>query len=716
MKKKIPFLATILLGIQLLQAQFVYPKTPEIPVVDDYNGMKITDNYRWLEDMKNPEVQSWFKEQANFSQTIINKIPGRDALYQEMMKLDQLKDAVFGNIITNNGNYYYQKTLKNEKVAKLYSRPIKGGAEVLIFDPMKYKAGKVYSISSFGLDDAGKYLAIGLAENGAEIGEGRVMEVATQKLLPEIIAPIWGFDNTWTKDGKSLFYTKLQNTDNTSDDMLKDMRCMLHKIGTDTKNDVEVASRQKNPELPIKPENWVSVFFSDDYKYIFLNVGSVKNELLCYYAPAAEFGKEKINWKPFINYDDEVTDFKIIGDKIYYLTHKNAPNFKIGVTDFKNPDFKNSKIIVPESNQFIRRILSSKNYLFYTLSDGINKDAYQFNPKDNAARKIPLNSGNNGISPLNSKENDDVICYNTGWLIPLTLYNYSASNGKLQKSVQFNSNAKYPGIENFAVKEVEVKSHDGVMVPLSIIYPKNLKMDGSTVCYLDGYGSYGISISPNFWEPFFALMKQNVIYAIAHARGGGEKGENWHLGAYKTTKQNTWKDFIACGDYLVNNGYTSPQKLIGTGMSAGGILIGNAVAERPDLFAVAIDEVGCTNMLRMETTPNGPNQIPEFGALSNPEELKGLIEMDAQHKIKKGTKYPAILVRTGYNDPRVIPWMPAKFAAVMQNSSESGKPNLFLVNFDNGHFTEDKTVTYKDFADMFAFALWQTGHKNFQPK
>lgn len=518
----------------------------------------------------------------------------------------------------------------------------------------------------------------------------------------------------WTPDQKSVIYIKFQNADNTSTDMLKDMRSMQHVIGSAVSKDVEVASRMKNPTLNIKPENWVSVYFSDGYKNMFLSVGSVKNEQLVYYAPTSEFGKEKITWKPFIEFDDEITNYEIVGDKVFFLTHKNAPQFKIGVTEVAKPDFKNAKIVVPEGKNLITRVTSTKNFLVYGVANGMNTDIYQVDGNTLQNVKIELPQGSNAVLPLNSRESDEAVAVNYGWLNPYVFYDLNFQDKKVSVSRMFNSKTEYPNQGEFVVKEIEIKSYDGTMVPLSIIYPKNMKMDGSHSLYLDGYGSYSVSIFPYFSETTYAFLRQNVVVAFAHVRGGGEKGESCHKGGFKETKPNTWKDFIACADYLVNNKYTSKEKLIGSGMSAGGILIGNAVAERPDLFAAIIAEVGCTNMLRMELTPNGPNQIPEFGALGNPEELKGLIAMDAQHKIKKIVKYPAVLARTGINDPRVIPWMPAKFAAVMQNSSTSGKPVLFYVDYDNGHFTQDKNVTFRSYADMYAFALSQTNHANFK--
>jgi len=212
-----------------------------------------------------------------------------------------------------------------------------------------------------------------------------------------------------------------------------------------------------------------------------------------------------------------------------------------------------------------------------------------------------------------------------------------------------------------------------------------------------------------------SVAARGVVLAFAHPRGGGEKGEAWYKAGYKTTKPNTWKDFISCAEYLVRQGYTSPAKLAGTGASAGGILISRAITERPDLFAAAVCNVGCANVMRMEFSANGPANTPEFGTVKDQVECQALFEMDGVQHVRKGVKYPAVMGASGWNDPRVPAWQTGKFVAALRASSASGKPVLMKVNYDSGHFAEDKLVTFKNFAGQYAFLLWQTGHKDFQP-
>jgi prolyl oligopeptidase len=253
------------------------------------------------------------------------------------------------------------------------------------------------------------------------------------------------------------------------------------------------------------------------------------------------------------------------------------------------------------------------------------------------------------------------------------------------------------------------------MIPLSIIYKRGIKLDGSNPTLLSGYGAYGISRDPGFNPSLLAWYEKGGVYAVAHVRGGGEYGEDWYKAGYKLTKPNTWKDFIACAEYLIQNGYTSPSRLAGTGGSAGGILIGRAVTERPDLFGAAIFQVGCLDMLRIETTPNGVPNIPEFGSVKTKEGFKGLYEMSAYDHVSDGTKYPAVLLTTGINDPRVEPWQSAKMAARLQAATAGGKPVLLRVDYEAGHgIGTTKKQGEEQFADMLTFLLWQFGVPDFQ--
>ena len=268
----------------------------------------------------------------------------------------------------------------------------------------------------------------------------------------------------------------------------------------------------------------------------------------------------------------------------------------------------------------------------------------------------------------------------------------------------------HENLDDFIAKELLVKSYDGTEVPLSVIHHKNIRMDGNNPCLLMGYGSYGISMTPYFSTTTMAWLETGGIYAVAHVRGGGEFGDEWHRAGQKATKSNTWKDFIACAEYLIQENYTSKEKIAGLGGSAGGITVGMAMIENPDLFTAMINQVGATNMIRILESPSGPANIPEFGNPADPEEFKSLLNMDTYYNIKNGIEYPAHLITGGLNDPRTIVWEPAKFAARLQTAQAGKKPILLRIDFESGHGIGDtKSQAFREYADIFTFLLWQFG-------
>jgi prolyl oligopeptidase len=400
-------------------------------------------------------------------------------------------------------------------------------------------------------------------------------------------------------------------------------------------------------------------------------------------------------------------------DHVYTVTHAGAPRYKVVRTSVKYPNWKNSETIIPEEADSIQSIARSKHYLLIVYSNGIVGRLVKYELSSGKTEEIKLPASGTVHIDCPDWRTDRCLVLIASWTSPLTVYDFDARKETFAKSI-FNTDVSYPGFENLISEEVEVPGHDGAMVPLSIIYRKGTPLDGSNSCILDGYGAYGASASPYF-SIMNSVATRGVVLAFAHPRGGSEKGEAWYKAGYKTTKPNTWKDFISCAEYLVKKGYTSPRKLGGSGASAGGILISRAITERPDLFAAAVCNVGCANVMRMEFSANGPANTPEFGTVKDPVECRALFEMDGVQHVRKGVKYPAVMGVGGWNDPRVPAWQPAKFVAALQAASASGKPVLMKVNYDSGHFTEEKIVTFKNFAGQIAFLLWQTGHKDFQP-
>ena len=327
---------------------------------------------------------------------------------------------------------------------------------------------------------------------------------------------------------------------------------------------------------------------------------------------------------------------------------------------------------------------------------------------DAKPQPIDLPAGaSSGYPVAASADIDGVLIGTQSWTNRGKLYTYDPKSNTLADA-GLSPAGKYDNLDGYESTEVLVTSHDGVRVPLSIVHKSGIKLDGSHPTLVNGYGAYGHVMSVHFNPTSLAWLERGGVLAYAHVRGGGEYGRKWHLAGQKATKPNTWKDFIACCDYLIEKGYTSRQNLAGQGGSAGGILIGRAVTERPDLFAAAIINVGCTDMLRMETTTNGVPNIAEFGSVTTKEGFQALHAMSAYDHVQQGVQYPAVLLTHGINDPRVEPWMSAKMTARLQAATKSGKPVLFRVDYDAGHGVgSTKRQRQEQLADQWAFLLLQ---------
>jgi prolyl oligopeptidase len=713
--KKILCHVLSVLAVMSCHAQWNYPPTKTVDVSDTYFGKTYNDPYRWLENLKDKDVEAWFKAQAELTDDLLAKIPGRDALVREWTALDKLKPASYSDITYEHGRVFYKKALGGENVGKLYFRQGWKGTEKLLFNPTTYKAGVTTTIDSFVPSWNGRYVALGLSSGGSEWSEIRVLDVEQGMLLPESIYPSWGALG-WMKDNKSFFYDAGKVTDIKSLDLELNRKTRVHRLGTEITTDRDIFSNESNPELGIAPKEIPGAYVDESYPdYLIGPVETVQSEMRIFYAPISELKHKKIKWKVLCEPTDNlVRGIEFYGDYVYAVTHTDAPKYKVVRTSVKHPDWEHAEIIIPEGADSVQYITKCRHYLLIVYSDGVVCRLVKYDPATGKTAEVKLPAlGTVDVSCPDWKT-DRCLVSITSWTSPQTRYVYDAQKDTFAKSI-FNTAIPYPGFENLVSEEVEAPGHDGVMIPLSIIYKKGIPLDGSNCCILEGYGAYGYSYTPYFSILNNSLAAHGVVVAIAHVRGGSEKGEAWYRAGYKTTKPNTWKDFISCAEYLIKKGYTSPGKLAGTGTSAGGILISRAITERPDLFAAAVCNVGCANAMRMEFSPNGPVNTPEFGTVQDPVECRALFEMDGVQHVQKGVKYPAVMGVGGWNDPRVAPWEPGKFVAALQAATTSGKPVLMKVNYDNGHFTEEKVVTFKDFAGQDAFLLWQTGHKDFQP-
>ena len=706
--------ASLLLFGTSICAQDSPPKAAIHEVTDTYFGMKIVDPYRWMEDAKSPETAAWMRGQADYTRAYLDRLPMRAQLLKRFEELSETGVRVSG--VQRAGNFYfYYRVAPGENDRRLYVREGFKGAERLLVDPDKLSSpGKRYSIDSYDPSFDGKYVSYTVSIGGSENGEMRVIETATGRDLGERIDRCRFGAGAWLPDNRSFLYNRLQKLAEGAPptELYQKSRVYLHILGSNPDNDRAVFGYEVNPNIKMEPAPlpFVGVPLGSKYAFALVNSGVSPNSEY-YFAPLDKLRETPIPWRRVAALEDEVAGFDLHGDDVYFTTYKNTPRFKVIRVNLAQPDLARAGTVFPASEAVVTNIGAAKDALYVQTLDGGMGKLWRVDYKSGAPRPIKLPYDGAGFIGWTDSQTDGLLFGLISWTKSETFF---AFDPRTQTATDTTLVPPIPiDLSSIETASVKVKSHDGVMVPLVILYQRGLKRDGTNPTLLDGYGAYGITNT----EPFFATgflpwLERGGVIAMAGVRGGGEYGEEWHLAGKEKTKPNTWKDFIACAEYLINEKYTSAAHLSGMGGSAGGILIGNSITERPDLFGAAVDAVGDNNALRFETTSNGVPNIPEFGSVKTEEGFQALLAMDAYHKVKNGVKYPAVLLTTGINDPRVEPWMSAKMAARLQAATASGKPILLRVDYDAGHgFGSTKKQRNEQNADIYAFLFQQLGSK-----
>jgi len=699
-------------------AQSKLPETPVRAVTEEYFGTTVTDPYRWLESTSTPEVTAWLKAQNDYTRSVLAGIPGRDALLDRIKALDNA-GAVVGGLQVDGGRYFYFKTEPTSNNRKLYVRDSMGGAERVLVDPEKLTTadGKHFSIDYFAPSLDGKYVAYGISPGGSEESVLHVVESADGKALSDTIDRAQFGSPAWLGDD-SFFYTRTQKlgADAPATAAYQKLRCYHHVLGADPEGEPAVFGYDVSPNVKVTEDDFTVMGYSPGARnFLFgLVIHGVKRELTVYAAPLKGGASAITAWKKVADEADAVTGLDVHGGSIFLLSHKDASRFKVLRTSLANPDLARATVAVPASNVVVVGIAAAKDALYVQDLDGGIGRVRRVNYGSGAIEPVKLPYEGAVSSLVTNPVTAGAWVELTSWTQSPLWYALDASTGKLTDTALV---APVPvDYSEVVSEEVKAKSADGTMVPLSIVHKRGIAMDGSHPTWLEGYGAYGITIDPAFRPTLLAFFEHGGVFAVAHVRGGGEYGEDWHQAGQKLTKQHTIDDMLAGAEYLIENKYTSPAHLTGEGTSAGGITIGGAITQRPDLFAAALIRVGDSDSMRSELKASGPANIPEFGTVKEPDGFKALYGMDAYQHVKANTAYPAVLLTTGTNDPRVAPWQAAKMTARLQASTNSGKPVLLRVDYDAGHgMGSTKGQRDAEMADEVAFILWQTGDAAYQP-
>ena len=726
-KFALPLLFVTNLNCKRIRPSYKYPEIKKEITSDTLFDKAYIDEYRNIEFINNKEVLQWFADEKKLTDSILHTISGDEKLYHQIKStIDDHASKISELSITDTDAYFYLKKSKTDPKATLYYRQGFTGKETFLYDP------KDFSLSSGEGDFAINYIkpnwdgtlvAIGFSKNDSEFSELRIFDVARKTFLEDSINHINpGIVNgvQWLPDSSGFIYMHIPEIDPEKEGYLENSQCILYMLGSTRKNNKVLFSKTHNPELPIVEASFPKVYIKDQHtKYLIARIGSIGfNDH--FYAPITALNTDKkIPWQPLFSKEDQVKSYRISDDVIYFRTAKGAKHYQLCKTSLKNPDFKNPTVLIPEDDKAVLSdfALTSKGLFYVKTTNGVEAKLYQFDETTGTSSELKMSKASGYLNVSSKGSNfQDLYISCKGWINDKEAYKYNFTTNSFEAH-NLSTVKKHPSLENVVIEEIEIPSHDGVMLPLSLVYHQGLKKNKKNRVLFTAYGSYGYVDSPYLDKYLLHWLHEGGMYVTAHVRGGGEKGEAWHKAGYKTTKPNTWKDLIAATEYLIHEKFTTPDKIALWSGSSGGICIGRAVTERPDLFAAVFLRAGVLNVFRREFGANGKNNIREYGSVKDSIECKALYAMDAYQHIKKGVAYPAMYLTGGLNDARTPAWQPAKFAAKMQEYNSSDKPILLSIDPEGGHgFQASQEKKDQETVNVMKFLLWQTGHPDYQLK
>lgn len=680
---------------------------------DTWHNITVKDPYRWLENMKDKNVEDWYQSQNSFTDSVLNTLSYADSLFNlfKQAKKQDVGDGKFGTKEFPNSTIYFSYNSLDKKLTAYRKFNNQDEPKTIVSAKLW---GENYTISGWEYAPNNKYLAVIAQEGGKEINHVKIYDITDDKILNDTI---YGSYKAFLQNQSNSFYYLYCNP-NDPDVLSKKEKYIYksHVLGTDNGTDSVITSFEKTPELMKDKEGkfiWqISTFKNCPYEFAEL-AQATYGETWYHQANSNE------KWTRLFKAEEKVMAYWYYNSLVYYFTYENASNGKVMRLHLTNRQTPKTTIIQEQNMPFDYELLEkysgrlrTKNYLIIPyVKNGRNSHTKFLHLSSNRIVENPFKSSATKTVYLAKDEqaNDSLVITKIGWTTnSKRTYGDINSGNEKTNPLEPNTSNIYENI--LVAKEVEVPGYDGTLIPLTIICRKDLKLNGNNVAIIDGYAAYGAVTPPPFANmTMLALANKGVVVCYASPRGGGEKGENWHLGGVKQSKSNSWKDFNACAEWLIQNGYTQNGRLACKGGSAGGILIGRAITERPDLWTCAVTDVGVLNILRGEYSAYGNSQSDEFGSVENINDFFSMMENDAVLHIQKGVKYPAMLITTGWNDPRVSSWQCGKFAAAAQNATASGKPVLLKVNFNGGHSGDatDQDAAYKAEAQKNAFILWQ---------
>ena len=680
-----------------------WPATSKKPVTDVYHGAKVVDDYRWLEDFNDPAVRNWADAENRYSRACLDALPERAALYEQLKRLLSDPAPRYRLLTLRHGLFFAlkQQPPKEQPALVTLASPDDPASERVVVDPNQLDAKGTTAIDFYVPSADGKLVAVSLSHEGSESGDVHVFDVATGKPLSDVIPRVNGGTAggglAWNADGSGFYYTRYpRGNERAPADMAFYQQVYFHRLGTKTEDD----KYEIGKEFPRIAE--IALDASEDGRWTLATMANGDGGEFALYlrGPNGE-------WRQIARLADQVThaEFGLDGH-LYLLSKQNASRGKILRMALEGGDLTSARQVVPESKAVIKSFLPAATKLYVGDLVGGPSQVRIFDFAGAEHGKLPLD-GVVSVGELVHGKGDELLFESQSYVEPPAWYRFDPESRKVASTaLRFKSPADFSDVQ---VTREFATSKDGTKVPLNIISRKGTKLDGLSPTVLYGYGGYNISLTPAFMVRLRPLLDHGFIYVIANLRGGGEFGEQWHLAGNLTHKQNVFDDFAAAARYLIDHKYTNPAKLAIEGGSNGGLLMGAALTQHPDLFRAVVSYVGIYDMLRVELHPNGAFNVTEFGTVKEPDQFRALFAYSPYHHVVDGTQYPAVLFLTGDNDPRVDPANSRKMTARLQ-ASGTKRPILLRTSSSSGHgIGTALSEQIAEDADVSAFLFDQLG-------
>ena len=683
-----------------LEGDIAYPDTRKVDTVDVYHGTKVADPYRWLEDLDSEATEQWIDKQNRITYPYLEKLPARDSINNRLTRLwDYPK---YGVPFRENDLYFYRHNdgLQNQSVLYVTENPEQTGRVLL--DPNKLSEDGTAALASYSVSDDGEKLAYGISRSGSDWRAFYVRDVETGTDMADTLNWIKFSGVSWGPEDEGFYYSRYPEPKEGEkyESQNKNMKVYYHKLGTDQQEDRLVYER------PDEPDWGLYSYLSDDDKYLLFHITEGTDPSNRFYYKNLQ--KEDAEVVKLLNDFDASYSYITNEDSLFYFkTNRNAPRSKVIAINIHQPDSAHWKTVIPEKEQVLESVSVVNHQLVanYLVDAHSSVQIYDMDGTHVTDVSLPTLGTVSGFS---GEKEDSVAYYSfTSFTYPSTVFKYDFSKGESsvyrQPEVDFNP-------DDYVVKQEFYKSKDGTEVPMFIIHKKGLKRDGTNPTWLYGYGGFNISLTPSFQLTRLVWMEMGGVYAVANIRGGGEYGKKWHQAGTKEDKQNVFDDFIAAGEYLIEEDYTSTDHLAISGGSNGGLLVGACMTQRPDLYSVAMPAVGVLDMLRYHKFTIGWAWASDYGTSDDSTAFEYLYDYSPLHNVEQGTSYPATLITTADHDDRVVPSHSFKFAATLQEKHEGEDPVLIRVETKAGHGAGKPTSKrIQEATDRLSFAGYHTG-------